>query len=327
MAKIYVTRRIPEAGLEMLKEKFGENEVEINPHDRVLERNELLEKVKGREAVLCLLTDKIDEEVMEAAGSDCKIFSNYAVGYNNIDLKAATEKDIMVTNTPGVLTDATADLAIALIIGVARRIVEADKFMRAGKYDGWAPMLFLGKEIEGKTLGIVGAGRIGSNIGRKMAKCFNMNILYSDRTQKEDFEKETGAKQVDLETLCKESDFISLNLSYSPETHHMINEKMISVMKKDAIIVNTARGKIIDEEALVKALKENRIFGAGLDVFEDEPEMKEGLSELDNVIVLPHIGSATHEARTKMSEIAAQNIIDALEEKTPEYLVNKEVIK
>lgn len=327
MAKIYVTRRIPEAGLEMLKEKFGENEVEINPHDRVLERNELLEKVKGREAVLCLLTDKIDEEVMETAGSDCKIFSNYAVGYNNIDLKAATEKDIMVTNTPGVLTDATADLAIALIIGVARRIVEADKFMRAGKYDGWAPMLFLGKEIEGKTLGIVGAGRIGSNIGRKMAKCFNMNILYSDRTQKEDFEKETGAKQVDLETLCKESDFISLNLSYSPETHHMINEKMISVMKKDAIIVNTARGKIIDEEALVKALKENRIFGAGLDVFEDEPEMKEGLSELDNVIVLPHIGSATHEARTKMSEIAAQNIIDALEEKTPEYLVNKEVIK
>jgi glyoxylate reductase len=327
MAKIYVTRRIPEAGLEMLKEKFGENEVEINPHDRVLERNELLEKVKGREAVLCLLTDKIDEEVMETAGSDCKIFSNYAVGYNNIDLKAATEKDIMVTNTPGVLTDATADLAIALIIGVARRIVEADKFMRAGKYDGWAPMLFLGKEIEGKTLGIVGAGRIGSNIGRKMAKCFNMNILYSDRTQKEDFEKETGAKQVDLETLCKESDFISLNLSYSPETHHMINEKMISVMKKDAIIVNTARGKIIDEKALVKALKENRIFGAGLDVFEDEPEMKEGLSELDNVIVLPHIGSATHEARTKMSEIAAQNIIDALEEKTPEYLVNKEVIK
>lgn len=327
MAKIYVTRRIPEAGLEMLKEKFGENEVEINPHNRVLERNELLEKVKGREAVLCLLTDKIDEEVMEAAGSDCKIFSNYAVGYNNIDLKAATEKDIMVTNTPGVLTDATADLAIALIIGVARRIVEADKYMRAGKYDGWAPMLFLGKEIEGKTLGIVGAGRIGSNIGRKMAKCFNMNILYSDRTQKEDFEKDTGAKQVDLETLCKESDFISLNLSYSPETHHMINEKMISVMKKDAIIVNTARGKIIDEEALVKALKENRIFGAGLDVFEDEPEMKEGLSELENVIVLPHIGSATHEARTKMSEIAAQNIIDALEEKKPEFLVNKEVVK
>lgn len=325
MVKIYVTRRIPEAGLKMLKEKF--EDIEVNPEDRVLEKSELLEKVKGRDAVLCLLTDKIDDEVFEAAGDQCKIFSNYAVGYNNLDLDAATKRNIMVTNTPGVLTEATADLAIALLICVARRLVEADKFMRAGKYKGWAPMLFLGKEIEGKTLGIIGAGRIGSNIGRKMSKCFDMSILYSDRTKKEDFEKDTGARQVDLETLCRESDFISLNLSYTPETHHMIDEKMLSLMKSDAVLVNTARGKIIDEEALVKALQEKRIFGAGLDVFEDEPEMKEGLADLDNVIVVPHIGSATTVARTQMSVIAAQNIIDALEGGVPKFLVNKEVVK
>lgn len=319
MVKIYVTRRIPEKGLEMLREKFGE--IEVNPHDRVLERSELLEKVKGTDAVLCLLTDKIDDEVLEAAGDRCKIFSNYAVGYNNIDVEAAKNRNIMVTNTPGVLTEATANLAITLLLATARRIVEGDKFMRQGKYEGWAPMLFLGKKLEDATLGIIGAGRIGSNIGRKMHNCFNMNLLYSDRTKKEDFEKETGAKQVDLETLCRESDFISINVTYTPQTHHMINEKMLSVMKKDAVMVNTARGAIIDETALVKALQGKKLFGAGLDVFEDEPAMKPGLAELDNVVVVPHIGSATEDARAKMAELAAQNIIDALEGQNPKYLV------
>lgn len=322
MTNIYVTRMVPEKGIQMLKDTFGEDSVEINPDDRVLTRAELLEKVKGRDAVLSLLTDKMDGEVMDAIGEQCKIISNYAVGYNNIDTSAATERNIMVTNTPGVLTNATADMAIALMFAVARRITEGDKFMREHKYEGWAPMLLLGKQVTGKTLGIIGTGRIGSVIGKKMHKGFDMNILYFDRSTKEDFEKETGAKKVDLKTLCEESDYISINLNYTPETHHIINEEVLNMMHKDTILVNTARGQIIDENALVKVLQEKKIFGAGLDVFENEPKMAEGLEKLDNTVLVPHVGSATCEARTKMSEIAAQNIIDALEGKKPQFVVN-----
>ncbi|MBD3156358.1 D-glycerate dehydrogenase [Candidatus Peregrinibacteria bacterium] len=323
MASIYVTRRIPEKGLLMLKETFGDDAIEVNPDDRVLSREELLEKVQGRDAILSLLTDKMDSEVMDAAGSQCKVISNYAVGYNNINLKAATERNIMVTNTPGVLTNATADMAIALMFAVARRIPEGDRFMREKKYEGWAPMLLLGQQVTRKKLGIIGTGRIGSNIGRKMHKGFNMDILYFDRNVKEEFEKDTNATKVDLETLCKESDYISINLNYTPETHHLINENLLNLMKEEAILVNTARGQIIDEDALVQALKDKKIFGAGLDVYEKEPKMADGLEKLDNVVLAPHTGSATCEARTKMSEIAAQNIIDALNDKKPQFLVTQ----
>lgn len=322
MANIYVTRMIPQKGIDMLKEAFGEDSIEINPNDRVLTREELLEKVKGRDAVLSLLTDNMNAEVMDAAGTQCKIISNYAVGYNNIDTVAATERNIMVTNTPGVLTEATADMAVALMFAVARRIAEGDKYMRDHKYEGWAPMLLLGQQVTEKTLGIIGTGRIGSEIALKMHKGFDMKVLYFDRNVREDLEKETGAKKVDMETLCKEADYISINLNYTPETHHLINEEVLNMMHENTILVNTARGQIIDEKALVKALEEKKIFGAGLDVFENEPKMAEGLEKLDNVVLAPHTGSATCEARTKMSEIAAQNIIDALSGNKPQFQVN-----
>jgi len=305
----------------MLREKYGN--IEVNPDDRVLTRDELLEKVKGRDGVLCLLTDTIDGEVMDAAGPQCKIFSNYAVGVNNIDLDAASQRKVMVTNTPGVLTDATADMAAALMFSVARRVVESDQFMRSGKYEGWSPMLLLGQDVTGQTLGIVGAGRIGTDLAIKMAKGFSMKIVYTDLNDNAEL-SEIGARKVDLEELCRVSDYISIHVNYYPETHHLIDEKMLGLMKPNAILVNTARGPVIDEVALVTALKEKRIFGAGLDVFEDEPAMKPGLAELPNVILAPHLGSATIDARTKMSTMAAQNLISALEGNTPEFLVNKE---
>jgi len=324
MANIYVTRRIPQGALDLLKEKLGE--FEMNPDDRVLTRAELIEKVKGRDAVLCLLTDKIDGEVLDAAGKSCKIFSNYAVGFNNIDLKAAGERGVMITNTPGVLDDATADMAITLMFSMARRVVESDTMMRQEKFTGWGPMLLLGQDITGKTLGIVGAGRIGENVAKKMAHGFKMKILYTDLKGNPELEKETGAKKVDMETLCKESDFISVHVNYYPETHHLINEKTFNLMKKNAILVNTSRGPVVDEVALVEALKSNKIFGAGLDVFEDEPKMKPGLKDLDNIILAPHVGSATIDTRTNMGLIAVNNIIDALSGREPKYLVNKEFL-
>lgn len=325
MANIYVTREIPEGGLKLLHEKFGN--FEMNREDRVLTPMELLEKVRGRDGVLCLLTDKIDDEILEAAGSKCKIFSNYAVGYNNIDIVSASRRGIMVTNTPGVVTDATADLTIALLFACARRIVEADHFTRDGKFNGWGPMLFLGQDITGKTLGIIGAGRIGSNVARKMAKGFNMKILYTDKTGNPELEEDVCAKKVTLETILRESDFISVHVNLTEETRHMIGAKEFSKMKSTCVFVNTARGAVVDENALLKTLQEKKIFAAGLDVFENEPVLTPGLAILPNVIIPPHIASATFGTRTKMAEMAARNLIDALEGKMPEYCVNRDQLK
>lgn len=322
MANIYVTREIPEGGLNLLREKFGK--FEMNQEDRVLTRQELLANVRGRDAVLCLLTDPIDDEVMEAAGPQCKIFSNYAVGYNNIDVNAASKRGIMVTNTPGVLTDATADLAIALLFSCSRRIVEADAFTRAGKFQGWGPMLYLGQDITGKTLGIVGAGRIGASVARKMALGFGMKVLYFDVQQNTELEKEIGAKKVDLKTLLMESDFVSVHVNLTPETKHLIGQKEFETMKRSCIFINTSRGPVVDEKALVSVLKEKKIFAAGLDVYENEPKLENGLAELPNAIILPHIASATFWTRTRMAEMAAKNLIDALEGAVPEFCVNKE---
>lgn len=324
MANIYVTRQIPEAGLKMIRDKFGD--FEMNSEDRVLTRQELLEKVKGRDAVLCLLTDAIDDEVLATAGPQCRIFSNYAVGFNNIDTVAAGKRGIMITNTPGVLTDSTGDLAIALLFSAARRIVESDKYMREGKFKGWGPMLFLGQDITGKTLGIVGAGRIGANVANKMAKGFGMKILYTDKMKNEEMEKELGASRVELPELLEQSDFVSLHVNLTAETTHLIGAKEFSMMKKSCVLINTARGPVIDEIALVEALKNNTIFAAGLDVFEHEPALAPGLEGLPNVIIPPHIASATIGTRTKMAEIAAQNLIDALEGRMPEFCVNKDLL-
>lgn len=320
---VYITRKIPEPAIELLRQYF---DIEINPNDCVLPREELLSKVKGRDAVLCLLTDSIDAEVFDAAGEQCRIFANYAVGYNNIDINEATKRGIIVTNTPGVLDNATADHAWALLFAVSRRIVEADKHTREGKFKGWGPMFFLGRDITGKKLGIVGAGRIGSNFAKK-AKGFDMEILYTSTKPNSDMDKNLGARYVDKETLLREADFVSLHLPLLPSTKHYIGENEFKMMKKTAVLINTSRGAIVDEKALVKALKNGEIWGAGLDVFENEPLIEPELLELDNIVVAPHIASATIETRTNMGLIAAQNIVNVLNGEKPLTCVNPQVLK
>jgi len=321
--KVFVTRQLPEASLEELKKQF---DVTVNPDDRVLTREELLKGVKGVDAVLCLLTDTIDAVVLDAAGPKCRIFANYAVGYNNIDVAAATGRGIIVTNTPDVLNDATADLAWALLFSVSRRIAESDRFARAGRFKGWGPMLLLGRDITGKKLGIVGAGRIGYNFARK-ARGFDMELLYTGTRPSEKMDRELGARFVDKETLLRESDFISLHVPLMPETRHYIGEKELQLMKKTAVLINTSRGPVVDEKALVRALEKGWIWGAGLDVFENEPEIDPGLIGLDNVVIVPHIASATIETRTNMGLIAAGNIIRVLNGEGPDTCVNPEVLK
>lgn len=319
--KILVTRKIMQPAIDLLQ-KYGE--VEVNPYDRPMTREELLNAIKDKDAVLTQLVDKVDAEFFDNA-PNVKIVANYAVGYDNIDVAEATKRGVFVTNTPDVLTNATAELAWALLFAAARRVVESDKFMRGGHYKGWGPMLFLGKGITGKTLGIVGAGRIGQAFAR-MSKGFNMKILYYDFERKESFEKEFNAQYADLETLLKESDFISLHVPLTPQTRHLISEKEFEIMKNSAVLINTARGPVVDEKALVKALKEKKIFAAGLDVYEREPEFEPELAELDNVVMLPHIASATEESRTDMAMLAANNIIDFIEGRTPRTLINKELL-
>lgn len=319
---VYVTRMLPQPAIDLLQEHC---DVEINPDDRVLERQELLEKVKGRDAVLCLLTDAVDEDVFAAAGPQCRIFANYAVGFNNIDIAAATKHGIMVSNTPDVLTDATADLAWTLLFAVARRVVESDKFLRDGKYQGWGPMLLLGRDITGKTLGVIGAGRIGGNFAKK-AKGFEMKVLYHDVARSEPFEAETGGIFVDKETLLRESDFISLHVPLLPSTRHLISTREFELMKDTAILINTSRGPVVDEQALAAALKGGEIWGAGLDVFENEPAVEPGLLECQNAVLLPHVASATIDTRTNMGLIAVRNIIAAMNGEVPPTLLNKEVL-
>jgi len=320
--KVFVTRMLPGPAIEILKKHC---DVEINLEDRVLSHEELAEKVRGKNGVICLLTDIIDDEIFQAAGSQCKIFANYAVGYNNIDVQSATRRKIVITNTPGVLTDATADLAWALLFSVARRIVEADRFTREGKFKGWSPELFLGQEITGKTIGVIGAGRIGVNFAKK-AKCFSMTILYHDVKRIYELEHDAGAKFVDMETLLKESDFISIHVPLLPETRHLIGYREFSLMKPNAIVINTSRGPVVDEKALVDALKNKKIWGAGLDVYENEPEIEPDLLKFPNVVLLPHIASATFETRSKMALMAVENILAFFSGKIPPNIVNPEVL-
>jgi glyoxylate reductase len=319
---VYVTRAIPQENIDALKEHF---DVEVNAEDRALTRAELKERVKGRAAVISLLTDTIDGEILDAAGPQLKIVANYAVGFNNFDLAAATQRRVVLTNTPGVLDDATATHTLALLLSLARRIPEADKFVRDGKWSGWEPMFFIGLDVDRKTLGIAGLGRIGKNVARK-AKAFDMNIIYTDVHRDEAFEKELGARFVDKQTLLAESDFLTLHVPLIPETKHYIGEKELKAMKKSAALINASRGPIVDEKALVKALREKEIWGAGLDVFEDEPSLAPGLAELENVVVVPHIASATMETRINMGKIAVTNIVNVLAGRPPDTCVNPEVL-
>lgn len=320
---IYVTRMIPQAGLDILIKTFGQ--VDVNPKDEVLAREELLTAVKGRDGVLCLLTDTIDAEVLDAA-KGCKVFANFAVGYDNIDVPEATRRGIIVTNTPGVLTDATADLTWALLLSVARRIPEGDRFTRSGNFKGWGPLLLLGLDVAGKTLGIVGAGRIGTAVALRSSG-FRMKVLYTDFDKNDGLERKLAAKRVPFEQLLRESDFISLHVPLSQETHHMIGQEQLRMMKPGAFLINTSRGPVVDEEALVRALKEKRIAGVALDVYENEPRLSPGLAELENVVLAPHLGSATVQTRTKMAVMAAENLIAAVTGKTPANIVNPEAMK
>lgn len=316
--KVFVTRALPPIAVSLLEKHF---DVTVNEEDKMLTKEELIEAIKDVDAVLCLLNDVIDAEVMDKA-KNVRIFANYAVGYNNIDVAEATKRGIVITNTPDVLTDATADLAWGLLFAVARRIVESDKFTREGKFTKWAAKLFLGQDIVGKTLGIIGAGRIGKAFAKRSTG-FDMKILYYNRRRDEGFEREFGATWVDKDTLLKESDYISIHTPLTEETYHLIGERELDLMKETAILINTSRGPVIDEKALVKALKAKQIWGAGLDVYENEPELEEGLKELDNVVLAPHIGSATIKTRDEMGRIAAENIIAVLSGKKPITPVNK----
>jgi glyoxylate reductase len=255
------------------------------------------------------------------------MIANFGVGYNNIDVRAATARGIMVSNTPGVLTDATAELAFALILAISRRIVEGDRMVREDRFKFWAPMLFLGREVTGKTLGIIGMGKIGKAVAIR-ARAFDMRILYHNRKRIDSKEEKTlRAEYVDLKTLLKESDFVSLNVPLTEETKHLIGKNELSLMKSTAFLINTSRGPVIDEKALVEALRTRKIGGAGLDVYENEPSLTPGLTELDNVILLPHVGSGTLETRIKIGTLAVENLIAGLEGRKPPNLVNPEVLK
>jgi lactate dehydrogenase-like 2-hydroxyacid dehydrogenase len=320
--KIFVTRMIPQPGLDMLTKEYT---VDINPSDRVLSKDEIITGLKGKDGLLCLLTDPIDKDVITAEPK-LKMIASYAVGYDNIDVATATKQGIPVSNTPGVLTETTAELAWALLFSVSRRIVEADRFTRSGQFKGWAPMLMLGQDVSQKTLGVIGTGRIGTAFALK-SKGFNMNVLYTDEQPNRELEQQLGAQRVPLQTLLKESDFISIHVPLTTETFHLIDEKELRLMKNTAVLINTARGPIIHEKALVKALSEQWIFGAGLDVYEEEPHLSEGLKGLDNVVLLPHTGSGTIETRTKMALMAAENMIIGLKGGVPPNCINKEVFK
>ncbi len=322
-SNVFITRKIPEEGVKILKKVC--QKVEVNPHDRPLTYDELLKEVKGRDAILTMLSDRIDARLMQEAAT-LKIVANYAVGYDNIDVRAATVKGVVVTNTPGVLTDSTADMAWALLFSVTRRIVEGDRLTRAGQFTGWAPMMLLGGDLAGKTLGIIGAGRIGTAMAMR-SRGWCMKVFYMTQSSVNAvLEEMLGAKRVDLETLLRESDFISLHTPLSEKTRHLIGAKELSLMKRTVYLINTGRGAVIDEEALVQALRNRQIAGAGLDVYEEEPKIKPGLAELDNVVLAPHLGSATVETRTKMSLMAAENIIAVLHKQKPPNCVNQEVL-
>lgn len=325
MAKIYVTRTIPKAGMAMLHEAFGESNVAVGP-EGISSRETLLEGVQGAEAIYAILTERIDDEVLEAAGPQVRVVANMAVGYNNVDVDACTARGIPVTNTPGVLTETTADLTWALLMATARRLPESERHLRSGTWEGWGPLQFIAGDVHGKTLGLFGMGRIARAVARR-ATGFNMRVLYTTRTPLDAAEaKELGAESVSKEELLASSDYLSVHCPLTPETTHAFGASEFKAMKNSACLINTARGPIVDEAALVDALASGDIARAGLDVFEDEPKVHPGLLDMENVCILPHIGSASTETRDKMATMAAENVIARLSGKTPPNCVNPDVL-
>ncbi|MGM0437004.1 MAG: 2-hydroxyacid dehydrogenase [Bacillota bacterium] len=319
---IYITSDIPEKGLEILEKEF---QIKANDSGKSLTKKELIFEAKEADALLPLLSDKIDSKVMDEL-DNLKVIANYAVGYNNIDIEAATKRNIVVTNTPDVLTETTADLTWGLLLATARRIVETDKLLRNGNFDGWAPKLLLGKEVNNNTLGIIGLGRIGKAVAKR-AQGFNMKVLYNKRNRlNKKKENELNVEYRDFEYILGEADYISINTPLNEATYHLFDKKEFSLMKDTGIIINTGRGQIINEKELVKALKNKEIAGAGLDVYENEPEVEKGLLKLDNVVLTPHIGSATHQARNKMAELAAKGAVAGYRREYISNIVNKEVL-
>lgn len=322
--KVYVTREIPERGLSQIKKHF---DTEVWREYAPPPKKTIIEKARNVDALVTLLSDKIDAEVFDAAPK-LKMVAQLAVGFDNIDLKEATKRGIYVSNTPEVLTDSTADFAWALILAVARRVVEGDKYVRTGKWQvGWHPSMMQGRDVYGATIGVVGAGRIGYAVAKR-ATGFSMKIIFYDVIPRPEMERDFGAKRVDMETLLKESDFVSVHVPLMKETHHLINAERLKLMKKTAYLINNSRGPVVDEKALYDALKEGRIAGAGLDVFEQEPAPADNpLLKFDNVVVAPHISSASYETRSRMAEIVAENLIAFFEGKKPPTLINPDVLK
>jgi len=309
MSRVVVTGRIPETALEKLR---AEHEVDAWSGPESIGREELLRRVAGADAVVSLLTERIDAELLDAAGPQLKVVANVAVGYDNIDVPACTERGIVATNTPGVLTEATADIALGLILSATRRLGEGERLIRSGQEWKWGMFFLLGSSLQGKTLGVVGMGGIGQATARR-AKAFGMEIVYQSRSEIDPgIAAELGARRVDLDELLAVSDVVSLHCPYGPATHHLIGAEQLAAMKSSAYLVNTARGPIVDEASLASALREGRIAGAGLDVYEHEPRVHPELLELDNVVLLPHLGSATVETRTAMAMLAADNALAVL---------------
>lgn len=320
MNRVFVTRRIPENGPELLNEAG----LEVDLHDSELapSRDELLARAAGVDAVITLMSDRVDDEFLDAAGDGLRIVANFAVGYDNIDVAACARRGVTVANTPDVLTDTTADQALMLLLAVARRVREGHELVASGEWRGWHPLQLLGLEVSGATLGIVGMGRIGQAVARR-ARGFGMRILYHSRSRKKEAEAELGADYRDLPELLVESDFVSLHTPLTEETRHLIDAAALERLGPNGVLINTGRGPLVDEAALVKALARGTIWGAGLDVFEEEPSVAPGLIELDNVVLAPHLGSATLPTRREMARLCAQAVIDVLEGRKPSNQVEE----
>jgi glyoxylate reductase len=322
-APILVTGNLPSSILDILKNEY---QVECHGVDLPMPRSKLISSIHDKVGLLSMITDEIDQELLDHAPSLVMI-ANMAVGYNNIDLEAATRRGILVSNTPGVLTEATADLAFSLILGTARRIVEGDRMVREGRFKFWAPFHFLGREVSGKTIGIVGMGRIGKAVARR-ARGFQMPVIYYSRNPLvKAEEEELNVRYVPFNTLLEESDFVTLHIPLSAQTRHFIGENEFARMKLTAFFINTSRGPVVDEKALLNALRNGIIAGAGIDVYENEPSITPGLEKLDQVLLLPHVGSATLETRTKMASVAAENLLAGLRGLSPPNLLNPEVLR
>ncbi len=318
--RILVTRTIPEKGVALLKEYFR---VDLNRQERDLTQSELLKRLDGAFGVIAMLGNRYDAGLISKLET-VKVISELAIGYNNVDVGAATARGIAVTNTPGVLTEATADMVLGLLLAAARRVAEGDRLVRARKFKGWIPMMMLGHEVSGKTIGIIGAGRIGTAVALR-ANGFGMKILYHSHRRNSDMDA-LGAAPVTQDELLTKSDFVSLNVPLNEETRGLIGKRELMIMKSTAFLINTARGEVVDELALIRALKSKKIAGAGLDVYVNEPKVNPQFFKLDNVVLAPHLGSATFETRAKMAELAALNAIAVLKGERPRAIVNPEVL-